>query len=79
MLTQCQQTEYVISGRLFQSQGASPVKARSPLDLNVDSGTAKRPKPADLRGLLGQSEFTDVLWRLVSDEQDFKIDSRRNW
>ena len=38
-------------GMLFQSLGAATAKARSPLDLNFDWGTASSPKLDDKRGL----------------------------
>ena len=38
-------------GMLFQSLGATTVKARSPLCLKFERGTARSPRSADLRGL----------------------------
>ena len=38
-------------GMLFHSLGAATAKARSPLDLSLDWGTARSPKLDDLRGL----------------------------
>ena len=39
-------------GMLFHSLGAATAKARSPLDLSLDWGTARSPKLDDLRGLV---------------------------
>ena len=47
-------TDLIERGMLFHSLGAATAKARSPLDLSLDWGTAKSPKFDDLRGLTGE-------------------------